>query len=97
MLIAGILAIVSITPVVFSSQSQVTSTTTESKESLFYTTVTTVGDSTVAEVLVNTTLQIRPASATSHSSALDYGPLAMLAFLLLSVVILFGYRSSDRA
>jgi hypothetical protein len=97
MLIAGILAIISITPVVFSSQSQVASTTTDSKESLFYTTVTTVGDLTMAEVLVNTTIQIRPANAASQSSRLDYGPLAMFAFLLLVVAILFGYRSSDRA
>jgi hypothetical protein len=97
MLIAGILAIVSITPVVFSSQSQVTGTRTESKESLFYTTITTVGDVTMAEVLVNTTIQIRPVNAASQSSTLDYGPLAMFAFLLLAVVILFGYRSSDRA
>jgi hypothetical protein len=97
MLIAGILAIVSIAPVVFSSQSQVASATTDSKESLFYTTVTTVGDVTMAEVLVNTTIQIRPANAASQPPRLDYGPLAMFAFLLLVVAILFGYRSSDRA
>jgi hypothetical protein len=96
MLIAGILAIVSITPMVFPSQSRLTTTTTESKESLFYTTITTVGGVTMAEVLENTTLQIRPANAASQSSTLDYAPLAQFAFLLFAVAIVFGYWSSSR-
>jgi hypothetical protein len=96
MLIAGTLAIVSVTTVVFPSQPQVTTTTTESQQSLFYTTVMTVGDVTMAEVLVNTTLQIRPANAASQSSTLDYAPLAQFAFLLFAVVITFGYWLSGR-
>jgi hypothetical protein len=97
MLIAGILAIVSITPMVFLSQSQLTTTTTESQQSLFYTTITTVGDATMREVLVNTIVQMRPTSAASQPSTLDYIPLAQFAFLLFAVAIVFGYRSSDRA
>lgn len=97
MLIAGILAIVSITPIVFPSQSQLTTTTTESQQSFFYTTITTVGDVTMAEVLVNTAVQIRLANAASQPSTLDYAPLAQFAFLLFAVAIVFGYRSSDRA
>ena len=95
MLLAGILAIVTITPMVFPSQSQLVTTTTESQQSFLYTTVTTIGDVTLTEVLPNTA-QIRAGNASSQSSTSDFfGPLG-LAFLLFIVAIVFGYRSSGR-
>ena len=87
-LIAGILAIVSITPMVFPSQPQVVTTTTESPQSLFYTTITTAGGITMTEVLENTTLQI---ADPSRSSTLDFAPLGQFAFLLLTVAIVLGF------
>jgi len=96
MLIAIVLAIVTITPMVFPSQSQLVATTTESQQSFFYTTVTTIGDVTITEVLPNTAAQVRPANPSSQSSSSDFAPLGQLAFLLFSVVIVFGYKLSGR-
>ena len=88
MLIAGILAIVSITPMVFPSQPQVVTTTTESQQSFFYTTITTVGGITMTEVLVNTVVQI---ANPSRSSTLDLAGLGQFAFLLLAIAIVLGF------
>lgn len=95
-LVVGILAIVTIAPMVFSSQSQPVATATESQLSYYFTTTTTVGDVTMTMVLVNTSALNRPANPPPQSSALDLAPLGQFAFLLLAAALMLGLWSSHR-
>jgi hypothetical protein len=95
MIIAGILAMVSIVPMVFPSQPQIATTSTESEQSYFYTTVTTVGDFTLTEVLVNTA-QIRLTNSSAQSSTLNFAPFGQLFFLLGAIAIAIGFWSSHK-
>jgi hypothetical protein len=96
MIIAGVLATVSIIPMVFPSQPQITATPTESQQSFFYTTVTTMGDVTLTEVLVNTTMQIRDMNSSPQSSTVDFAPIGQLFFLVGAVAIVIGFWSSRK-
>jgi hypothetical protein len=96
MIIAGILAIVSIVPIAFPSQPQVATTWTQSEQSYFYTTVTTVGDVTLTEVLVNTTVQIRAMNPSAQLSTLNFGPIGQFIFLLGAIAIAIGFWSSHK-
>jgi hypothetical protein len=96
MIIAGILAIVSIVPMVFPSQSQPVTATTESQQAYFYTTVTTVDGVTLTEVLVNTAVQIRLANPSSQSSTLDFAAIGQFMFLLGAIAIVIGFWSSHK-
>lgn len=96
MIIAGILAMISIVPMVFPSQSQPVTATTESQQSYYYTTVTTMYGATLTEVLVNTAVQIRVSNSSSQSSTLDFAPIGQLMFLLGSIVIAIGFWSSHK-
>jgi hypothetical protein len=96
MIIAGILAMISIVPMVFPSQPQVASASTESQQSCFITTVTTVSGVTLTEVLVNTIMQIRATDSSSQSSAWDFAPIGQLMFLLGAIAIVIGFWSSHR-
>ena len=95
MIIAGILAMVSIVPMVFPSQPQIATTSTESEQSNFYTTVTTVGDVTLTEVLVNTA-QIRLTNSSAQSSTLNFAPFGQLIFLLGAIAIAIGFWSPHK-
>jgi hypothetical protein len=96
MIIAGILAMVSIVPMVFPSQPQIATTSTESEQSYFYTTVTTMGDVTLTEVLVNTAVQIRLTNSSAQSSTLNFAPIGQLFFLLGAIAIAIGFWSSHK-
>jgi len=96
MIIAGVLAMVSIIPMVFPSQPQITTTSTVSQQSCFYTTVTTVGGFTLTEVLVNTTLQIRDTNSSPQASTLGFAPIGQFIFLLGAIAIVVGFWSSRK-
>ena len=96
MIIAGILAMVSIVPMVFPSQSQPVTATTESQQSYFYTTVTTVDGVTLTEVLVNTAVQIRPTNSSQQSSTLDFASIGQFMFLLGAIAVVIGFWSSHK-
>lgn len=95
-IIAGILAMISIVPMVFPSQPQPVTATTESQQSYFYTTVTTLDGVTLTEVVVNTAVQIRLANSSSQSSTLNFAPIGQFMFLLGSIAIAIGFWSSHR-
>jgi len=94
MIIAGILAMVSIVPMVFPSQPQIATTSTVSEQSYFYTTVTTAGDITLTEVLVNTA-PIRLTNSSAQSS-LNFAPFGQLIFLIGAIAIAIGFWSSHK-
>jgi hypothetical protein len=80
----------------FPSQQQITATSTESQQSFFYTTVTTMGGVTLTEVLVNTTVQIRDTNSSLQSSTVDFAPIGQLIFLIGAIAVVIGFRSSRK-
>jgi hypothetical protein len=96
MIIAGILAMVSIVPMVFPSQPQPVTATTESQQSYFYTTVTTMNGVTLTELLVNTAVQIQPTNSSQQSSTLGFASIGQFMFLLGAIAIVIGFWSSHK-
>jgi hypothetical protein len=96
MIVAGILAVISIVPMAFPSQPQPVTATTESQQSYFYTTVTTMNGATLTEVLVNTAFQIPISNSSLHSATLDFAPIGQFMFLLGSIAIAIGFWSSHK-
>ena len=88
MLIAGMLAVISIVYAA-PSQLQVPSTTTfSSQQSSFYTDTTTLGDATVTEILVNTNVQFPLQNSAAQLQKFDLFAHTELLFVIFMIGIL---------
>jgi len=88
MLIAGMLAVISI---VYAAPSQLqapSTTTSSSQQSSFYTNTTTLGDATVTEILVNTNVQFPLQNSATQLQKFDLFAHTELLFVIFMIGVL---------
>jgi uncharacterized membrane protein len=100
LLIAGMLAVISVVYAAPNQAQTLTTTTSSSQESSFYTATTTLGDTTITEILVNTNVQFPIQNAASQVRKIDFFAHTELLFVifmigaLLPCVIVYLSRGS---
>jgi hypothetical protein len=103
-LIAGMLAVISVVYAAPNQAQTLTTTTSSSQESSFYTATTTLGDVTVTEILVNTNVQLPLQNAATQVRKIDlfaHSELLFVIFMIgallpcLAVYLIRGSRLDD--